>query len=151
MRGTVLTEDMHQALRHLICSLGPEWSQDDKFAETFLVVEDELVPGIWTQLQIDKVCLSTYTNTCWNDWLVNYLLCGLPPLDCLTCMTETEIEGCDISRDKVHMLYEVRLHPISPCISQLGVCVLQYVPYVFLGYNAYLGSFNTSQLLFPAV
>ena len=87
MRGTVLTKDMHQALRHLSCSPRPQWSQDDKFAETVLVVEDELVPIIWTQLQVDTVCLSTYTNTSWNDWLVNYLLCGLPPLDYLKGMT----------------------------------------------------------------
>ena len=39
---------MHQALRRLVCSLGPEGSQDDKFAETVLVVEDELVPVILT-------------------------------------------------------------------------------------------------------
>ena len=61
--------------------IGPEWSSDEKFAEIVLVVEDELVPVIWTQLQVDKVCLSTYTNTCWNDWLENYLLCGVHPLE----------------------------------------------------------------------
>ena len=55
-RHCMLTEDMHQALRNLICCLGPEWPQDDKFAETVLVVENKPVPVIWTQLQIDKVC-----------------------------------------------------------------------------------------------
>ena len=63
-----------------------------------------------------------------NDSCLQYTVNSLAILDCLTGMTETDIEGCDLPRDVVHMLYEVGMHPISPCMRQLGVCVLQYVP-----------------------
>ena len=76
----MLTEDMHQALCHLICCLGFEWSQEDELAEAVLVIEDELVPVIRTQLQVDQISLPTYANPCWYDRLVNYLLVDFLPL-----------------------------------------------------------------------